>query len=800
MRKILFLLLFGACFAQAQQVDQTVCHFHEVVSIPREHPLDIERVKVQVSFLTQEGRVNGKVTHYFKVLQERVDSIFFDAPGIEIKEARLGNQSVRFKTDDKGVSIFPAIPLRWDMKDSISFTYSVKPRKGIYFIGWNDPNNKSRKQIWTQGQGVDHRYWIPSYDDANDKVITETITTFDKNYRVLSNGTLKSVKDNGDGTRTWHYSMTKPHALYLLMLGIGNYNVKEFKTKTGVPVNLWYYPDQEDRFETTYRYSKECIEFLEEHTGFPYGWESYSQIPVQDFIYGAMENTTATIFGDFFCVDKREFHDRNYVNVNVHELTHQWFGDLITARSTNNVWLQESYATFYPKIFSRKYYGEDHYQWMRRGEHNGSLAASKTDLYPILSGASGTARVYGKGSAVLDMMMYTFGEEAYRRVILHYLKKNAYKNVETNDLYQSFQDTLGLAPYWFFDQWLYRGGEPHYEVNYNTYAGTTLVNVKQIHARNDLVKLFKMPIVLEVHYTDGTSDSKRVWIENESHSINFPNDRNKKIAYVLFDPGSYVIKTLTFHKKYDELKAQAMNAKNMIDRYDAVLAMRDLAVDTKRPDLINIYNKESFHAIKSEIIHQLVNDAHSDSKNLVRKCLQNPAEVEVHKTLLAQTKTITEEMRPDYERLLADSSYITITNALDKLANTFPQHRERYLDLTKPFHPHDEKVHIKRLEIKATNGESKALEELTELSSQSYEFRTRNQAMEALKRLNHCSPKLIEYLFDASTNPNGRLSSVAMDLLKHLYNQNAYKPVIKEQYAKKNWEKWQADILKPIAG
>ena len=102
--------------------------------------------------------------------------------------------------------------MKWDSRDSISFTYECNPRRGIYFIGWNDPKNLSRKQIWTQGQGIDNRHWIPSYDEYNDKMITETVTTFDKEYEVLSNGTKLSVKDNGDGTKTWHYKMTHPHS------------------------------------------------------------------------------------------------------------------------------------------------------------------------------------------------------------------------------------------------------------------------------------------------------------------------------------------------------------------------------------------------------------------------------------------------------------------------------------------------------------------------------------------------------------------------------------------------------------
>ncbi|GIV43323.1 MAG: hypothetical protein KatS3mg035_0446 [Bacteroidia bacterium] len=134
------------------------------------------------------------------------------------------------------------------------------------------------------------------------------------------------------------------------MLGIGEYGIEKRQTKSGTPVYLYYYPDQPQKVQPTYLYSTECIEFMEKETGIPFPWESYSQIPVQDFMYGAMENTTATIFGDFYHVDPRGFLDRSYIRVNVHELTHQWFGDLITHRSPTDIWLHESFATYYPQI------------------------------------------------------------------------------------------------------------------------------------------------------------------------------------------------------------------------------------------------------------------------------------------------------------------------------------------------------------------------------------------------------------------------------------------------------------------
>ncbi|MES2767299.1 MAG: M1 family aminopeptidase [Bacteroidota bacterium] len=798
-----FSLLLFSNPLQAQN-PRTTTHFYEPDGEPRERMIDVEKMRLEVSFKERESIVLGRVTHIFSPLRRSIDSLFFDAPKINIKKAFLNGRSADFKTDSNGVTVFLKPALAWNSRDSITFEYEATPRKGIYFIGWNDPNNLSRKQIWTQGQQFDNRYWIPMYDDANDKMLTETVVTFLKDYSVLSNGTLLKETDNGNGTKTWYYAMQHPHAGYLLMLGIGKYAIDKRVSKSGVPVNLWYYPEFPEQMEPSYRYSTEAIDFLEEQTGIAYPWESYSQIPVQDFMFGAMENTTATVFGDFFLTDKRGFLDRNYIGVNVHELTHQWFGDYVTARDIKHQWLQESFATFYPKLFSRKYFGEDEYQWNRRGEHNGALAASKTNLLPIVHTEAGGARIYGKGSAVLGMMMYTFGEEEFKRAITHYLKRFPYKNVETNDLYLSFQDTLGITAEKFFDQWLYRGGEPNYDVSYNDFSlganRETRINVLQTHTVDALTPLFEMPVVFEVHYADGTKDFKREVIKNQAQTVSVANPKGKQIAFVLFDPGSYILKTVTFKKPFKELREQALKAPNMIDRYDAVAALRDADstfLKERRDLLIQLFDREKFYGIRMEIISQLLKDSTDAARNVLKKAMRD-ANAGIRKSVINDIAEIPQALLPDVENLLKDSSYAIIETALEKLSTQYPQNVERYLDNTKAEVGANNRVRIKWLEVAARQGDNSAFKKLVDFTSNSYEFRTRTGAMDALKRLNYLDDDLAENLIDAALNPNTRLSGPAVTTAKYFSEQFAGKQRFKKHLSAKNWKRWQDEILKPI--
>ncbi len=787
MRTLVSLLAFAtmATLTFAQPYIHTETRMVDPMGEPREHPVDMQRMTIDVRFAPEAGLVKGRVTHVFRVLRQRVDSIVFDAIDISIKQATLDEKPVRFRSTDTTVIVYPEPWLQWDRTDSISFTFESTPRRGLYFTGWDDPTHRARTQIWTQGQAIDNRHWVPLYDEMNDKLITETIVTFDRAYEVLSNGTKLPTVENSDGTRTWHYLMTHPHASYLVMIGIGKYGIEERKSKSGVPLHLYYYTEWHDRVGPTYQQSAEAMNFLEEEIGIPYPWESYSQIPVQDFIFGAMENTTATVFGDFFHVDARAFIDRNYVDVNVHELTHQWFGDLITARSNKGTWLQESFATFYPHLFKRRTQGEDAYEWGRRGMHRAALAASEKDRLPIVHPKAGSSRVYPKGAAVIDMMRHTFGEEQVRRVLQHYLKHHAYANVETNDLLLSFQDTLGLTPTWFFDEWLYKGGEPHYKVSYEavdkTGRSVTSVTVDQIHAVDDVVGYFTMPIPIEVHYQDGSKDSVRAMVEGQRTIVDVPNPGKRKIAFVLFDPASVVIKKLTFEKSFEERLLQARKAPHMIDRFDALESMRgDTLHRTERLALLNdVMSKESYSPMRVEAVQQ-ANDlgATAEPMAIIVRGLSDRA-ADVRQTALAALPSVPTSLRSTVEGLLRDSSYVVEQNALPKLCAWFPDGKSAYLEATKNDHGMHERMRIAWLEVHVADRDSVALQELVDYGSRSYEFRTRQNAFEALRRCNVLPLQAVTNLLDAAVSFNERLSGPAIAVLEHFRSQTQYAALIR---------------------
>ena len=785
-----------------QAQTKTYSYQYDAGAPMREHVLDFERMRLWVEFEPEKGLVKGKITHFFTPIRQNVDSFFLDGPGITIKEAKLNGKDIKFTSNTNGIAFFPATTLHWNEKDSLTITYEAYPRKGIYFIGWNDPKNISRKQIWTQGQGIDNRHWFPCYDTPNDKLMTEVLVKFNKEYKVLCNGVKLAEKEQKDGTKIWHYKMNHPHASYLVMLGIGKYEIKETKSKSGIPLRQWYYPEWKDRYDYTYMYNEKIFNFLESEIGVPYAWESYSQIPVQDFMFGAMENTTATLFGDFFEVDARGYNDRNYVAVNAHELAHQWFGDFVTARSSNSHWLQESFATHYNVLAEKECFGQDHFDWARRSAHSAAIAV--TDKKSISHSETNSTIIYQKGSQVLEMLKYVVGREGYNKSIKRYLLDHKYSNVDSDDLLNAFQDELGYGLEWFWDEWVYRGSEPHYAVNFEdvTISGKRFsqFNINQTHQLSDIVQLFKMPFVVEVHYKDGSKDSKTVWIEKESHTVKIANENNKDIDFVLFDPNSQVIKTTTFVKPFEMLKAQALRAPHMLDRYDAIAAMRSTPADKKREVLIQVFQNNTFHAIKTEAANQLLNDNHPESRSFLKKALKDNT-ILVRKGIGMNAKSIEKDLLPEFEALLNDSSYMLIANVLEKLCYQYPENTSKYLELTKSFEGNSGRnVRVKWLEIAlaTSNYDKKYLDELIDYTSNSYEFLTRGNAMSALRKLNYFDETLLNNTINAALSNNGRLAGPAAETIKYFYAQTKFKKQITEAITNFQGKPFEKDILNKL--
>ena len=373
-------------------------------------------------------RIKGSISYEFKV-KSTIDTIRIDAKNMEFLDVLINGKKVNHIYNNKELLLFEGFKKG---KNILYLYYNAIPKQTLYFTG-----SESNLQVWTQGQGKYTSHWLPSFDDVNEKVIFNITVSFDNKYEVISNGKLiKKAKPSIPIARevfNYKYSMQKPMSSYLVMLAIGNFEKQETKSKSGTP--LEFYIDKNDvaKFEPTYRYSKQIFDYLEQEIGVKYPWKIYRQVPVRDFLYAGMENTTTTIFAQDFVVDSIGFNDKNYINVNAHELAHQWFGDLITAQSSKHHWLQEGFATYYALLAEKEVFGDDYFYNELYDYALQLKNAAKTDTIPVMNEKASSLSFYKKGAWALHTLREDIGTKNFQKIVKRYLKKYQYKNVITDE-------------------------------------------------------------------------------------------------------------------------------------------------------------------------------------------------------------------------------------------------------------------------------------------------------------------------------------------------------------------------------
>lgn len=784
------ILLFFVFLAQPKVVpaqDKTLTWYADVAVPPADKPVNLIHLEARVSFVPEKNQVMATATFTLTPLRTVVDSIMFFTPDFQIHSVLLDNAPIPYYQSGNNLIIgekHVPVPARGSTRSagscspfftkgdtcSLQIVYTATPLKGpIYFIGWRPEEKGKRQAIWA------HRPmgWLP-YADA--RITTDLFVTFDKRFTVFSNGERTEVRENTDSTLTWHYAIKNNHPFFSTALVIGDYQYKTSVTSRGIPLEYWYYTGMEERVPTTYKYTEEMFSFFEKELGVNYPYPVYREAPVIDYMYGAMETTTSTVFGDYMLISPRSWWQRNYVNVNAHELAHQWFGNYVAHLTGRDVWLTESFGTYYAKLFERHIYGEAYYQKLRNDEFLQAFDAAKKNDYPIISLRSGVQRIYQKGSLVLDMLRDVMGEEDFRDAVKDYLKKYGWGYAETNDFIRCVYDATGSPYNWFFDQWILRGGEPEYKVSWEVTDDTlrhrsTRIHVWQMQQISSLNGLFRMPIGFEVHYTDGSYDSTRIWIEDQYTEVRLPNKSGKRISYILFDPGRKILKKVDFQRSYSELEAQLTGARQMIDRYDALLALRDTPVDQKSVLLTRSFRKERFHLIRSEILGQLAADTSPEIMELFREALKDP-DAEVRKAALTQLKRLPDLLRGTVEGMLNDSSFLNIELALNGLCTSFPESAPYYLQQTADMEGwRGKNIRMKWLEMAMlyhpdTTLRKVCLTELIGYSGPVFEFETRMNALNLLKKIRYADTTTLANARSAADHWNNKLSAVGKEYLK----------------------------------
>jgi len=517
----------------------------------RDKQFNLHHIKIEVAIDHPKGKITGTSSLTLSPVLDGLESVTLDAVDLKILGVKLnGSQSLEFDPGNETFRVKFASALKAGQQVTLAVDYEGHPRKGLYFVGPDAGYPGKMPQIWTQGEDMDTRYWAPCYDFPNLRATSEVIATVPEKWFALSNGKLvKTTHNQAHGTKTYHWSQQQPHVTYLITLAAGEF-VELDDSKNGIPMRYYVPPGMEEKARRTLGNTPKAMDVFQKLIGIPYPWDKYDQICVEDFIFGGMENTSATTLTDMVLHDARAHLDFTADPLVAHELAHQWFGDLLTCKDWSHAWLNEGFATYFEALFTEQHLGEDEFKLeMFHNAQNYFGEDGGRYRRPIVTRVYDDPvelfdrHLYEKGSLVLHMLRYLLGDDLFFRSIKRYVEKHRNGVVDTEDLRRAIEETTGKTMERFFDQWVHKAGHPNFKVSYAWDDDTKLATVviAQTQEADAETSIFHMPVVVDFHW-EGGSKSFKFNLEEKEHRYHIPLE--KKPLMARFDPSNRILKTL----------------------------------------------------------------------------------------------------------------------------------------------------------------------------------------------------------------------------------------------------------------
>ena len=617
-----------------------------------------------------------------------------------------------------------------------------KPRSGFHFINHDESHCSKSFQAWTQGEANESRYWFPCLDDPQVKFPREIHVTVPEDYIVISNGVKENVVEHFNGNnikeKEWIWKESEPISTYLTSIVIGKFKNKTIQYRSNrndESIRLEYYWSEEiekRKYDPmlTYGDTPNFLKFFEKYLGVDYPYKKYSQVAVEDFDYGGMENASCTT------LEGEVFHDENALpnytfddEVVIHELAHQWFGDLVTCKDWSHLWLNEGFATYFESLYLDKEYINNKSAKSSRDEFYYYLITSIIDVYmsetlqykhPLVTKVYKhpddllDGHTYQKGGSILHMLRSEIGDENFSNSLKNYLTSYRNKSVETDDLRKVMEDESAISLEKFFDQWVYRKGHPVLDIDLVLSKDELKVIIKQINQsinNQNLIKkgilvndpkaieplvdeqdVFEFPLEVKLYFADSEPKLFKLNINknNYEHSIKLEKGYEQTLQFISIDPELKILKEISSYKVVDQvnegsnkkfssllmLMKQLKHGETVVERIDAA---RLLKTESPSKDTINSIKdsivNDPFYGVSLESINTITSYADLD------KIIEEEIRTYAYRTIESffvenKTKSVSLSLIED-KRII--SSLISSFSQFKKFNN------KKSLDLIKPF-------------------------------------------------------------------------------------------------------------------
>lgn len=482
--------------------------------------------------------------------------------------------------------------------------YRAVPRRGLYFMEPDEARPDRPRQVWSQCQDQDGRHWFPCQDHPGQRTRTSLAAWVPSGWFALSNGVLTERREEGARV-LFAWRQEAPHPAYLVTLAAGELD-EEHTEVEGLPVSYYVPRGRRADVERSLGRTPEMIRVFAEKLATPFPWDKYAQVVVTDFIFGGMENTSATTLFERALLDERAALDVDMDALIAHELAHQWFGDLVTCRHWSHAWLNEGFATYMEHVWKEHREGRDAYFYnlehdleLYLAEHDGRYGRPIVENVWVAPIDVFDQHLYQKGGLVLHALRQHLGDAAFWRGLAFYLERHRGQSVETRDLLRALEEATGRSLEELFHQWVERPGHPALEVGADHEGGRLKVSVSQAQANESSEEgAFHLRLPVLVVAPDGSTERHLLEVRRRDETFVLP--AADRPAMVLVDPEMAAPGAITLRLPLPMLEAQLARAEAARPRWQAARALGARNEPRATRALADSLRGDPFWAVRAE--------------------------------------------------------------------------------------------------------------------------------------------------------------------------------------------------------
>ena len=377
---------------------------------------------------------------------------------------------------------------------SIEFTGELNDKlRGFYRSTYTDVDGNQRWMATTQFEATDARRAFPCWDEPAVKAAFDITLVVPQELEAISNTEPVSITNTDDGKKVVHYAETPVMSTYLLAFIVGDLACVQDRTRDGVLMRVWATRGNEDKGQYALETSMALLDYFHDYFGVPYPLSKLDHIAIPDFAAGAMENWGAITYREVALlvdpVDSSAGTREIVAAIISHEMAHQWFGDLVTMEWWDDLWLNESFASWMGDK-AVDYLHPEWEMWTQFLTHDTSSALNLDGLrnsHPIEQPVNNPAEIgelfdaisYSKGGSVLRMLEHYLGEDDFREGLRLYIQRHQYANARTRDLWNALGEASGQPVAEIMDSWTSQTGYPVLEASVNRSGESIEVGLSQ---------------------------------------------------------------------------------------------------------------------------------------------------------------------------------------------------------------------------------------------------------------------------------------------------------------------------------